>query len=170
MKKKVASIIYKNLLLQPKRVKFNSARIVAGFWDWDLVTCVNELRRYIYGGISEKALTEALSGTGPVMMTRSAMSFYPTIDFAATSCLRELDGWLVDVVWRTHKKRARLLVATGIILATPSKAELIDGSWYVSVTLQNETKLPSFFKSWAYVKKCSKVFGLRKFPAPLYGY
>ena len=170
IKKKVSSIIYNNLLLQPKRLTFNPARIGAGFWDWDLVTCVNELRRYIYGGIGEKSLTDALAGTGPVMMTRSAMSFYPTIDFAATSCLKQLDGWLLDVVWRAHRKRAGLLSSAGISLSTPTKTQLVDGSWYVAGALANETKLPSFFKSWAYVKKCSKVFGLRKFPAPPYGY
>jgi len=170
IKRKLSGIIYKNLLLQPKRGTLSNHRVGPVFWDWDLVTCVNELRRYIYGGISENAVDEALSGTGPVMMTRSAMSFYPTMDFASTKCLRELDGWLIDVVWRAHKKRARVLSGLGIALSTPSQLQLIDGSWYSFTGLDHETRMPSFFKSWAYVKKCSKIFGLRRFPQPLYGY
>jgi RNA-directed DNA polymerase len=173
IKARVSRIIYNNLLLQPKRGVFSPDRVDSvgvGFWDWDLVTCVNELRRYIYGAISESALNAALDRTGPIAMTRSAMSFYPTIDFAATSCLRKLDGWLVDSLLRAYKKRAALLVGIVPGLPIPTKDQLVTGAWYTYAVLNNETKLPSFFKSWAYVRKCTKVFGLGKFPAPLYGY
>ncbi len=169
IKRRVSTILYNHLLLQPKRKQINPVRVGAGFVDWDLVTCVNELRRYVYGRIGEEFLGKALDG-GPVNLTRCAMSFYPTVDFAASDQLRALDGWLADVVYRAHRKRAQLLAGVGVALSPVAKDQVISGAWYEFPAIKNDARLPSFYKSWAYVRKCAKVFGLTRFPAPLYGY
>ncbi len=169
IKRRVSTIIYNHLLLQPKRGQVNPERIGDGFWDWDLVTCLNELRRYIYGRISEEFLQKALEG-GPVNLTRCAMSFYPTVDYAASEQLRALDGWLADVVCRAHRKRSALLAGCGVNLEAVPKDRLLAGDWYDFQQVENDPRLPSFYKSWAYVRKCAKIFGLNRFPAPLYGY
>ena len=170
IKQRCSDIIYKNLLLQPKRGLVNPARIGSQFHDWDLVTCVNELRRYIYGRISESALSDALSGRGPVNITRCAMSFYPTVDKAGGDDLRRLDGWLVDALYRAYKKRCQLLGALGITVSPVSIPALKSGSWYTYAPIFIESKLPSFYKSWLYVKKSARLYELEKFPSPQYGY
>ena len=86
MKKRTARIMYNNLLLQPKRQQFNSNRIGPGFRDWDLVTCVNELRRYIYGRISEASLSAGLSGKVRINSTRCALSFFPLAEEGGRCC------------------------------------------------------------------------------------
>lgn len=169
IKAKAARIIYNHLLLQPKRGDLTPNRIGEDFHDWDLVTAVNELRRYVYGRISESFLVAALDG-GPVNLTRCAMSFYPTVDFAAQQQLRELDGWLLDTLCRAYTKRVKLLQGMGIAVDGLSRDALMSGEWYRFEEFHHETQLPSFYKSWAYVRKCAKVFGLSRFPSPAYGY
>ena len=48
-----------------------------------------------------------------------------------------------------------------------SKDELISGKWYKS-TIYQETKIPSFFKSWLYVRKCLPIYGMLRFPSQHY--
>lgn len=170
IKRRVSTIIYNNLLLQPKRGRHSPSRVGSDFFDWDLVTCVNELRRYIYGGLSEFDVSEALAGAGKLAVVRSAMSFYPTVDFETTYILRDLDGWLCDAICRAHAHRSKLLRPMGIFLEPVVREKVIDGSWYSFPNIKNETRLPSFFKSWAYNRKCVKVLGLTRFPSPKYEY
>lgn len=170
IKKKISQIIYRHLLLQPTRREFNSSRIGDGFRDWDLVTCINEIRRYIYGRISESTLNASLDGTTPFNMTRGALSYYPTVDSENSSVFKSLDGWLCNTLCRAYNRRISLLQNLGIELAPIDKMEMISGSWYQFPELYMETRLPSFFKSWLYVKRCSYIFGLMRFPSPLYDY
>ena len=170
IKRRCSNIIYNNLLLQPKRGLVNHTRIGSQFHDWDLVTCVNELRRYIYGRISESALSVALSGQGPINITRCAMSFYPTVDETGGNDLKRLDGWLVDTLYRAYKKRCQLLRSLGVTVSPVNIHALKLGSWYAYAPIPTESKLPSFYKSWLYVKKSAQLYGLEKFPSPQYGY
>lgn len=142
----------------------------SGFHDWDLVTCVNELRRYIYGRISDAALDSALGGTGHFNIARCALSFYPTVDANKADVFKSLDGWLVDTLLRAYARRVRLLRALSIAVSSVSRADLISGSWYSYPSIPNETSLPSFYKSWLYVRRCARIFGLSRFPSPIYEY
>ena len=170
MKRRVARIVYNNLLLQPKRQQFNADRIGKGFYDWDLVTCVNELRRYIYGRITEASLSAVLSGKERVNTTLCALSYYPLADELGAVELRTLDGWLVDTLERAYTKRCDILQSLGHTVSPVTASDLISGAWYKFPTVPVETKLPSFFRAWMYVKKASNIFGLERFPSPSYDY
>jgi len=170
MKTRVSQIIYRHLLLQPSRGRVDPSRIGTGFSDWDLVTCVNELRRYIYGRIKETGLDNALSGNAPFQLSRGALSFYPTVDRSGADVFRSLDGWLADALCRAYTKRAGLLNSLGIRAVPIERGRLISGSWYRFPQVPTETRLPSFFRSWLYVRRCARIFGLGKFPSPLYEY
>jgi len=170
IKRRVAKIIYNNLLLQPKRGKVNPKRLGRGFRDWDLVTCINELRRYLYGRISEANLSNALRGKAPVNPTLCAMSFYPTVDKNGELGLRAMDGWLVDVLMRAYEKRCKLLAKLGLSAAPILRKKLIDGNWYSFKRVTVETRLPSFFRAWLYVKMAADIYGLEKCPSPAYEY
>jgi hypothetical protein len=166
IKKRLSSILYKHLLLYPRRGQFNAARVDENNVDWDMVTCINEIRRYLYGRIREETITKCLSDKSePLVRTMCLLSYYPLVDepqvFAA------LDGWLVDAVQRAQKERKRVLRKFRADYRTYSKAELISGEWYES-EIFNETKLPSFFRAWQYIRKCLNVYGMHRFPNPPY--
>jgi len=170
IKRRVSKILYNNLLLQPKRGEVDKDRIGTGFHDWDLVTCVNELRRYIYGRISESALTDALTGKGRINITLCAMSFYPTVDEYGSDRLRELDGWLVDTLHRAYEKRRELLTVLKLATGPVTIDQLKSGSWYSFPQVSVETALPSFYRAWMYIRRSADVYGLEKFPSPTYDY
>ncbi len=170
IKSKVAKIIQQHLLLQPGRGDFNKDRLGNGFRDWDLVTCINELRRYIYGRVTEEDLNLALSGSGQFNVTRCALSFYPTVDIEQSEVFKSLDGWLVDILFRAYIKRVQILASLDIHVEPISKTDLISGVWYSFSTISHETKLPSFYRSWLYVRRCARIFGLSRFPSPIYEY
>lgn len=170
MKKRAARIMYNNLLLQPKRHQFNDKRVGPGFRDWDLVTCVNELRRYIYGRITEASLSSGLSGKQRINSTRCSLSFFPLIDEKGGAELKKLDGWLADSLARCYVKRCDILQSLGHTVSPVTIEELISGAWYSFPSVRVETKLPSFFKAWLYVNRAAKIYGLERFPSPSYEY
>ena len=170
MKRRCSKIIYNNLLLQPKRGKVNQDRLGPGFHDWDLVACVNELRRYIYGRLSETALSEVLSWQGLPKTTLCAMSFYPNVDEVGAVQIRALDGWLVDTLLRAYAKRCQILHSLGLSPSPVSREAVISGRWYEFDQIKVEMRLPSFYRAWLYVRKVREAHGLGKFPSPVYEY
>jgi hypothetical protein len=54
IKRKISRLIYIHLLLALKQKTFAANRVDGNFYDWDLVTCINEIKNYIYGGLKEK--------------------------------------------------------------------------------------------------------------------
>jgi hypothetical protein len=163
LKRQVIRIVYKHLLLYPKKGKFNPNRIAPEGFDWDLVTCVNEIRRLLYGRISARHLAQAVIGESPASVTNCALSYFPLVDNPAT--FRTLDGWLLDIVYRAYEKRRRVVSKLGSDLPAITRDILIEGSWYHS-DVPNETSLPSFMMAWRYIRKCFHQFGLKHFPAP----
>ncbi len=170
VKQRVSRIVYQHLLLQPKRGRLSQDRVGAGFRDWDLVTCVNEIRRYIYGRMTDSELTNALQGNGRFNLTRCAMSFYPTVDSHNSDIFKALDGWLCDTIVRAYTRRVSLLRRLGLAIEPIERGAMVSGDWYRFPSIPVETRLPSFFKSWLYVRRCARIFGLSKFPSPVYEY
>ena len=162
IKKRASTIIYRHLLLYPKRGEVNQRRFQQGI-DWDLVTCINELRRYLYGPISCESLDGALKKKRPLRLSMCALTFFPLVRHA--TYFADLDGWLTDVLFRAYEKRRRIFDGTGVRLPLITKEQLIDGSWYFHV-LPNETALPSVVKSWRYARKCYLAYGVKIYLAP----
>lgn len=160
IKRRCSKIIYNNLLLHLKRSKsLNNRRLGNGFHDWDLVTCINELRKYIYGGLTQAALEESLLGTRTIRNVSGAVSYFALVE--NSEIFRELDGWLVDVLHRGY--RARLRFAAKLLNHTPnpvSKNQLIDGTWYSFPKIPVDTRLPSFFSAWRAARKSWSQHGL----------
>jgi hypothetical protein len=162
IKRTISIILYRHLLLHPKRGAFNRSRLSRGI-DWDLVTCINELRRYLYGMVSASHLDGALLKQRPLKFSLCALSYFPNVRKAVE--FRSLDGWLADVLFRTYEKRRSILASLGIRMPTITKAKLVNGNWYHGIA-PHETALPSVVKSWRYVRKCYLAFGVRLYSAP----
>lgn len=148
VKRRCGKIIYNNLLLHLRRTgKLNGSRIGLGFCDWDLVTCINELRSYIYGGFSQDALDKILTGAAPSKYVSGAVSYFALVEDG--SIFRELDGWLVDALNRAYIARTVIAKMKAKITITPIKKDLlVNGKWYRFARLPLETHLPSFFLAW----------------------
>jgi retron-type reverse transcriptase len=166
IKRRISKSIYVHMLQYPRNGHpINPARIGGSWTDWDLVTCVNELRRYIYGGLKEAALRDFIDNDVKLPFIRGLMAFYPLVSTIKT--LIELDGWLKNVLVRAIRERNRLLVSNGLAPYNIAETELLEGTWYKG-DLAQETALPSFVKGWRAARKFYKRYGLSEMEAPGY--
>lgn len=148
IKQRCSKIIYNHLLLHLRRTgKIAKSRIGPRFRDWDLVTCINELRSYIYGGFSQDSLDNILSGAAPSKNVSGAVSYFALV--ADSAVFRELDGWLANILSRAYGARIAIAKARARISISPIRRDrLVDGKWYRFTPLPLETRLPSFFLAW----------------------
>jgi RNA-directed DNA polymerase len=167
IKQKIARIIYVHLLHNPKRGLFDLNRVGGKYYDWDLVTCINELRSYVYGGIKEVRLNAFLHDNQRIKRFKGLMSFYPLVTQVDQFAM--LDGWLVSALRRALRERARLLTKFGVKLVQLTEKQIISGSWYdFQSGIQLETGAPSFVLAWRAARKAFRQYGLADFETPVY--
>lgn len=163
LKRELARIIYNNLLFYPKRGEFSPERFASGF-DWDLVNCIDELRRALYGDLSSIYINKALSKQEPLRLSTCKLSYYALVE-AAGEFVR-LDGWLADALSRAYNlRRQTLLSRAGFTLPSIPKRKLVDGTWYSGI-ITGQNALPSCVKSWRYARRCYLAFGAKLCPPP----
>lgn len=156
IKRRCTKIIYNNLLLHLQRTgKIAKGRRGRGFVDWDLVTCVNELRRYIYGAKRQAAIDEFLIGGGGIGRITGAVGYFGPLEDGEK--FRELDGWLLHVLQAMYARRLALLPKKS---KTLGEAEFLSGDWYIFPKVPMETSLPSFHKAWRAARKNFARHGL----------
>jgi RNA-directed DNA polymerase len=85
---------------------FDPSRIGGQHFDWDLVTCINELRSYVYGGLRESQLTAFIDNNIRISRFKGLMSFYPLVTHVEQ--LAMLDGWLIGALRRATRERRRI--------------------------------------------------------------
>lgn len=166
LKRRISLIIYEHLLRALLRGKFNPKRIQKDS-DWDLVTCVNAIRRVIYGRVTETELREGLIGL-PEKAIKSSMSGLALVD--DPTLLKGLDGWIVGCLERALSMRSILARRHKVKAKDHSRREIISGEWYRSTAFPQETRLPSCYLAWAYMKRHLKTSGIRALAAPEYEY
>jgi hypothetical protein len=171
IKKRISRIVNIHLILYARRdppAPINPDRLGKYHLDWDLVTCLNEIRRYIYGGLSEGQIEEFLESNAKLKFVKGLLAFYPLVTKLDT--LRELDGWLKNVMQRAIAERNRLIAGQGLPASLRykiSERELLEGTWYQS-SVPNETQLPSFVRGWRAARKYYGRYGLSEIEAPSY--
>lgn len=171
IKSRVSRIINIHLILYARRQPpspINEDRLGQPHLDWDLVTCLNEIRRYIYGGLSEADLRNFIENEEKLRFVRGLLAFYPLV--SDPDSLKGLDGWLKDVMRRAIVERNRLISIqkfTQPLTYTIAERDLISGEWYKS-SVPNETNLPSFVYGWRAARKFYKRYGLAEIQAPSY--
>ena len=149
----------------------NRASTVPHAYDWDLLGLIFELRRSIYGGLSEEELRAFIHEGKMLRKMKGLMGFYCLID--DPSELRKLDGWMLSVVRRAMVVRNRTLVAKyGKNCPTPSNAQLATGDWLDTKAWRDgvlpETRMPSLIRGWRAARKHYYTFGLENVAAPTY--
>lgn len=153
IKKRVIELIYNNLILEPERGTQSSDRFT--HIDRDYVTLIWQLRRYLYGPLTEKDIRHFQNGTIPPMSFEGVMSFFPLLN--DDKQLQKLDEWLAARIWLAMRKRTRLLRFNGLPTPMPHglpKAELIGFVTHSARTgSEIDLRIPS-------VRKMSKVIRL----------
>ena len=115
IKQRCLSLIYDNLLREPLAGNQNMARITNDL-DNDYVALLAQLRRYLYGDLSEKKVKSFQRGHIPYHHFTGVMSAYPLID--DSNSLQALDGWLLYSIHQAMAKRTALLQAKGVLSTT----------------------------------------------------
>jgi hypothetical protein len=172
IKKRLQHLIYTNLLLEPLRNAQEPAQLTDV--DRDYVTAIWQIRRYLYGPLSEADIRRFHSGRVPPMSFEGVMSFFPLIDDDVS--LRELDAWLASELWLAMRKREKLLAREGLRRPRPlglGKDALID---YQTTSRRNHQKvdlrIPSFTRMARVIRAAVNTHGLGVVAgdAPLYLY
>lgn len=171
IKMRCAKIIYRHLLLHPRRaLSISESRVNGGQYDWDLVTALNELRNYIYGGVKQSAIDQFLLGNIEISNIQGAVSYFSLVE--KSEQFRMLDGWLLSILYRAIKERVKLVrsLSKRTNHRLISSDELLDGSWYRKKNMPMETTVPSFFTAWRASRKSLTRHGLGGIDAMGMGY
>lgn len=164
-------------LIHSLRFGYNSKRASRpGKYDWDLLGLIYELRRGFYGGLKEKDITNFLYDGGKLQSMRGLMGFYCLLE--DPTILKELDGWLLNVVRRSSVHRRKILQTTyGEDCPTPSNEQLALGTWLDTTAWRMEdddekdeleVTFPSLVRGWRAARKHFFTYGLEGVQAPGY--
>jgi RNA-directed DNA polymerase len=111
IKREISYILYRNLIQPLRGTKLQSVTIPNNNMDTDFVTAIMQIRRYLYGNLSEHMLKSYLNGSYKRLNFKGIMSFYPLID--DIDQMKYLDRWLISTILNALKKRNRLLIRHG---------------------------------------------------------
>jgi hypothetical protein len=168
IKQRISSIIHKHLFLYRRgdNGALKADRIGPGYVDWDLVTCINEIRKYIYGGLRESQIGNFLEGDERLPFVRGLMAFFPLTTSGRQ--VGELDGWLVNIMKRAQRERVRVIDSFNLQIPMLTVEQLLSGSWYNYPEIHQDMTLPSFSRAWRASRKYYLRYGLNDIRPPSY--
>jgi hypothetical protein len=160
IKDRITQLLYFNLIREPEAGTQNPARLQRV--DRDYVTYIWQLRRYLYGDISERRLRRFQARGVPRRRFRGVMSFFPLLDDAQQ--IGELDSWLVSSTCMALRKRSRLLRAIGhTSLPDPHGVPCSSLAGYVRQSQTTggslDLRLPSFRRIAAVIRQAATQYG-----------
>jgi RNA-directed DNA polymerase len=153
-------LIYSNLLQEPKKGRIVRDRVDGGI-DRDYIIMLSQIRRYLYGELSESQLRKYMARQTPLMRYHGLMSFYPVVN--DVPLLKELDGWLLNSVYRALRLRGRLLQKAGITQLPPphalSKTDLIKFRYRTQKGKSMDLRFPSIARVARLIRRASRTYG-----------
>ncbi|WP_170563063.1 reverse transcriptase domain-containing protein [Ruegeria atlantica] len=160
-------------LLQYLDAGFNSNRAANAphAYDWDLLGLIYEMRRSLYGGLSEEELRAFIYEGQMLRKMKGLMGFYCLINDPKE--LRKIDGWMLSIVRRAMVHRNRVLSTKyGKNCPTPTNSQLATGEWLDAKAWRGgdlpESRVPSLVRGWRAARKHYYTFGLENVEAPTY--
>jgi RNA-directed DNA polymerase len=167
IKNHISGLVFHNLIEQPLRANFNLVRIADPI-DRDYVTMHRQIRRFMYGDLSEERLVKYLNRSVPLIRFKGVMAFYPLVDDEAQ--LKEMDGWLVRIVHSAMRKRAAMFTAAGVGQLPPphglTAEELIQFRGTSTDGSPIDLRLPSFSRISRLLYRAATVYGPNKITDP----
>jgi RNA-directed DNA polymerase len=159
-------LIYSNLLQEPKRGRLAQDRI--GDVDWDYVIMLAQVRRYLYGELTESQLRKYMARQTPLLRYHGLMSFYPVVNDEAV--LKHVDGWLLNSVYRSLRLRGKLLTEMGFTgLPLPhglSKKELVSLRHITREGKRIDLRFPSIARVARLIRRASRTYGASAIAGP----
>jgi len=160
IKRHISFLIYKNLLQEPNRGHFPS-HIMLGKLDEDYPVLIYQLRRYLYGNLSEAAVRRFLYRQTPNLRFKGLMSFYPIVD--DEKLLIELDGWMLSSALRAIKLRGQLW-SNYFPGALPSphgksRAQILQLKFNPDPSHLEDLRFPSFLRISRLLRRASSTYG-----------
>lgn len=158
IKQKLSYLAYQNLLQPLKQGIFNGSRL-SGI-DWDYLVALSQIRRYLYGGLTDRALRLYLRGQIQHLNFRGLMSYYPLVNDSKQISM--LDGWLVYMLKQCLIRREQLWRDNhGLTLPGP-RPDWIENltalkTWTDPASVSYDLRVPSF----ALINKAMQV-GIKK--------
>ncbi len=116
IKDKISYLIYSNLLQPLINGIYNQKRLT--LIDWDYITALAQIRRYMYGGLTDQQLWDFKNGKISKLSFRGVMSYYPIVNNVEQ--LKKMDGWLIYTLKQTLIKRQLLWSKKNITLPGPT--------------------------------------------------
>lgn len=111
IRQRISELIYANLIAQPLAGTQNLARLSGGI-DRDYVTLLSQMRRLVYGGLSEHQVRRfSRSGYVPHTYLTGFVARHPVV--TQDGDWRALDRWIRRQLWLALKRRASLLRSAG---------------------------------------------------------
>lgn len=107
VKRQITYILYKHLIQPLSGTKLVALEIPTHDKDRHLLSAILEIRRYLYGNLTDQMIANYLNGNSNRIFFKGIMSFYPLINNEQQ--LRELDGWLITAIFKAIKIRSKLL-------------------------------------------------------------
>ena len=123
IKKQISYIIYSNLI-QPLKKGTIASFPQRKFKDRDVLVCLQQIRRYLYGNISESLIRKFMFGGIVSLKFKGIMSYYPLV--TDEQQIKHIDGWLAHTVMRALKMRYRLLTRRRIQFSYSSVQDFLD--------------------------------------------
>ncbi|MBK9163665.1 MAG: RNA-dependent DNA polymerase [Acidobacteria bacterium] len=147
IKKQISYLLYRNLIQPLKGPRLLGLEIPNNDRDVALLTAMMQVRRYLFGGLTNQQLLNYVSGRTKRIYFKGVMSFYPLI--TDESQLKTLDGWLVSVIHRTVKLRSRLLANWGydcshIFPFNVGREDILESYRKVNINGHSLLEVPSF--------------------------
>jgi len=146
IKERITSILYQNLIF-PLKNGNNMKTIIAPSYDRDYLVALSQVRRYLYGDLTDKQIDGYRKGVIKKLVFKGIMSFYLLVD--DRNQLQELDSWLRRTVVSTLKLRKKLLQNHKIFVsAFPynlTYQNIQNASW-VEDPKKGIYRIPSFLK------------------------
>ena len=153
-KQQLSHLIFSNLIREPIKGNVNVGRLMS--FDQDYIVLVSQIRRYLYGSLSEAQVRRYLTRAAPRIHYRGLMSFFPVVDDDAL--LKSLDSWLIDQVHLALNRRTKLIREAGFKnLPGPhflSRKELEDLKWG-----NVDLSLPSFLRMGKLLRSAARAHG-----------
>ena len=156
IKREISYILYKHLIQPLKSTPLKAVVIPAGGKDEALLSAICEIRRYLYGNLSEDMLAAYLTGRSNRVFFKGIMSFYPLINDEQQ--MKSLDGWLVNAIFKAVRKRSVLLAShrqprNHMFPFNVSRQELLKGCNRTRINGMRLLKYPSFLTIYQAMKK-----------------
>ncbi len=134
---------------------------VAPAVDRDYLVMVMQLRRYLYGNLTESKLRALATQRARRITYPGVMSYFPLADDMAQ--LKQLDGWMLHTVATSLRQRGRLLSAAGVAsLPSPHGIDpqsLLSAKGYSGAGVPLDLSLPSFVRIARLIRRAARAHG-----------